>query len=241
MSVGIFLGTGYIFSLALPDFKEVFIISGSILGTIIGIFLLSWCFAAFICAVSDESIAMKDAFEKGWHKVWSFIWIFTLLGYIIGGGFLLFIIPGIIFSIWFFFSQYILAVEDVRGMNALLKSKEYVKGYWFDVFLRFLLIWIISSAISLVPFLGPFLSFFFFPFAMIFYYQIFEDLRSVKGDIQYCASSNEKIKWIGIATAGYLILPVFIIAILGTSFIAAMFLLIKAMKISGNCMEIFMR
>ena len=46
------------------------------------------------------------------------------------GGFVFFIVPGVIFSIWLSFSVLILIVENEKGTNALVRSKEYVKGRW---------------------------------------------------------------------------------------------------------------
>jgi hypothetical protein len=138
---------------------------------------------------------------------------------------LLFLIPGVIFMVWFAFAQFILPNEGVKGMNALLKSKEYVKGYWVDVFGRLFIVWLISGAIGMVPIIGPILSILFMPFMMIFIYLIYEDLRSIKGDVAYSSSTGEKFKWIGISTLGYVIVPLIIIALMGASLMTSLFLL----------------
>jgi hypothetical protein len=193
-----------------------------------------WVFSAIVCAVSDETLGIRDSLEAGSKKLWSFIWIFLILGYIVTGGFLLVVIPGIIFSVWFFFSQFILAREDERGMNALLKSKEYVKGYSFDVFLRMFIIWIISAVIGSIPFIGWILSLFFVPFAMIFSFLIYEDLKAVKGDVAFNSSSGEKFKWIGAATLGYIVVPFLLIAFLGASVLTSLVFLSGMMKSPGQ-------
>ena len=46
---------------------------------------------------------------------WAFIWILSILGFIVMGGFLLFIVPGVIFTVWFAFAQFILAERTKRG------------------------------------------------------------------------------------------------------------------------------
>jgi len=56
-----------------------------------------------------------------------------ILGFLGTGGFLFLIIPGIIFLVWFIFAQFIIFAEDDRGMNAILKSKEYVRGKWASI------------------------------------------------------------------------------------------------------------
>jgi hypothetical protein len=119
-------------------------------------------------------------------------------------------------------------------MNALLKSKEYVKGYWFDVFLRMFIIWIISAVIGSIPFIGWILSLFFAPFAMIFSFLVYEDLKAVKGDVSYVSSSGEKWKWIGAGTLGYIVVPFLLIAFLGASVLTSVFLLTGMMKSPGQ-------
>lgn len=222
---GVFFGAGYLLSTVFPDAKLLLLATSGVIGGVAGSIAMFWGLSAVICAVSDETLGMRDSLEAGSKKLWSFIWIFTILSYIVTGGFLLVVIPGIIFSIWFFFSQFILAREDERGMSALLKSKEYVKGYWFDVFLRMFIIWIISAVVSGIPFIGWILSVFFMPFAMIFSFLVYEDLKAIKGDVSYVSSSGEKLKWIGAGTLGYIVVPFLLIAFLGASVLTSVFLL----------------
>jgi hypothetical protein len=222
---GIFIGIGYLFSLVFSDSKTALIASGAVVGIIAGSIAMFWGFAAFIFAVVDENLRIKDALEKGWLRIGAFTWLLSILGFIVMGGFLLFLIPGVIFMVWFAFAQFILPNEGVKGMNALLKSKEYVKGYWVDVFGRLFIVWLISGAIGMVPIIGPILSILFMPFMMIFIYLIYEDLRSIKGDVAYSSSTGEKFKWIGISTLGYVIVPLIIIALMGASLMTSLFLL----------------
>jgi hypothetical protein len=214
----IFAGMGLIVSIFFPEGRDAFVAGGLLTGSIPGFIAMFWCTAAFTYAVSDKTIGIKDALARGWKKTWSFIWLFSILGFVVIGGFLLFLIPGIIFLIWFTFSQFILASEGNIGMDAMLRSKEYVRGNWFDVFLRIFVIGLIYMIINMVPFIGPILSIVFFPFMMIFIYLIYHDLKELKGeDIVYPISMGQKFKWIGFGALGYIILPLIIISLLGVS------------------------
>ncbi len=215
--VGIFILLAYLISLTMPGNTEAMIIAGSIVGAIAGIIAGFWGFGSFISAVADESLSIKDALEKGGQKIWAFIWLYSLLGYIVPGGFLLFLIPGVLFLVWFAFAQFILPNEDEKGMNAILKSKEYVKDYWFDVLLRLFVIWLASIGIGIIPLVGSILSILFVPFEMIFIFLIYEDLRSLKGDVSYPSSAGEKFKWIGISTLGFVVIPLIIIVLMGAT------------------------
>ncbi|MCG2722474.1 MAG: hypothetical protein L6290_10750, partial [Thermodesulfovibrionales bacterium] len=136
------------------------------------------------------------------------------------------------------FAQFILAREDVKGMDALLKSKEYVRDRWFDVFLRLFVIWIVSIVVSMVPLVGPILSILFMPFMMIFAYLIYQDLRTLKGDVAFVSSSGEKFKWIGAGTLGYIVAPLILIGILGTTFLTSFFLLKSLLTSPGQEMTV---
>ena len=186
---------------------------------------------AFTFAVTDESLGIRDALAKGWKKVYSFMWLVSILGFLVTGGFLLMFIPGIIFLVWFSFAQFILASEDDRGMNALLKSKEYVRDRWFEVFLRLFVIWLVSGALGMIPLAGPIVSIVFFPFMMIFIHLIYKDLKTLKGEfLTYPHSSGEKLKWIGAGSLGYIVFPIVVTAILIGIFGASLLTILSLLK-----------
>lgn len=224
----LFGGVGLVLSLIFSSIKGPLIAIMVLTGITAGTVVICWGLAAVVFAVADEGLGFKDSLVHGWQRVSAFIWFFSISGFIITGGFLLFIIPGIIFLVWFAFGQFILANNNERGMNALLKSKAYVKDHWFDVFLRLFVVWIVSAFIGIIPFIGPFLAIAFMPFMMIFVNLIYEDLKTMKGDIAYSSSSGEKFKWIGAGTLGYIVLPVIIILIIGAS-LSVPLLLLKSM------------
>src|SRR4030042_226243 len=138
-------------------------------------------------------------------------------------------VAGMIAASWGY-AAFILAGEEEKGMNALLKSKEYVRGYFWDILLRLFIIWLVSGVIGIVPIIGPILSILFMPFMMIFIYLIYEDLRSIKGDVAYSSSTGEKFKWIGIGTLGYVVVPLIVIAIMGASLVTSLYFLKEMMN-----------
>jgi len=228
--IGVFLGISFLLSMFLPEHKNVLIVIGILVGTIPGFIGLFWGFSAFMFAVINEELGIRDSLREGWQRVFSFMWLYNLTGFIIAGGFLLLIIPGVIFLVWFAFSQFILVSEGERGMNALLKSKEYVKGKWFDVFLRLFVIWILSGCVGMVPVIGPLVSVLFFPFVMIFIYLVYRDLKEIKGDgMEFPQSSGEKAKWLGAGALGYLLLPLLLLGIFGATLITMSLLLLKGL------------
>ena len=226
-SFGLCLGCGYLLAFLLHAGAEVLPAAGAVTGIIVGAVFFTWGLAAITYAVACEDLGIRGALARGWTALWPFMWLISLVGYVIPGGFLLFIVPGLIFSVWFAFSQFVFVSEGRKGMDCLLRSKEYVRGIWFEVFLRLFLVWLASFVISSVPLLGPILAFLFTPYLLIFIWLLYNDVRHLKGEVTYSAAMTEKLKWIGTATVGYLALPLFLLCFMGASIMSLPFLLLK--------------
>lgn len=131
-----------------------------------------------------QNLDIKKALKMGWRKKYSFVWINILIGLLVGLGSLFFIIPGIIFGIWFSFSAYILICEDIKGWQALKKSKKLVQDYFWSVFARLALLGLIMLGIFLINIivqgLGFLLSIGFSAFALVYTYVLYKDLVRVK-------------------------------------------------------------
>lgn len=173
----------------------------------------TWGQTALLYAIKDnqERIGVVESYRRGWHKIISYWWVLLLTGFIMFGGFLLLIVPGIIFSVWFSLAIFILIAEDLTGMNALLKSREYVKGKWGGVFWRLFfmgaLSLIISSVLNLISWLlqipfGLIITLFWVPLAMTYSFLIYSNLKSLKGEIVFAPTSGEKVPFILVAIFG---------------------------------------
>lgn len=112
----------------------------SVIGTVVSLIVNFWVGLSLLYVMKDREggIGAKEALRNGWRRLISFWWVTFLVFIISMGGYFLFIIPGIILSVWFSFAGYVLVAEDKRGMTALLRSKHLVSGYWWSVFWRFL-------------------------------------------------------------------------------------------------------
>ncbi len=133
----------------------------------------------------------------------AYLLVMFFTGLVIAGGIIMFIIPGIIFSVWFSLSAFVLINEDARGFNALKKSKAYVNGYWWRVFWRYVMldfaffgIIFIGTLIILVPikligfdsakanminsFVKSLIGVFFTPLWIAYRYLIYKNLQALK-------------------------------------------------------------
>jgi len=144
--------------------------------------------ASLIFAVKEvpQEWKIRDVIKNGWSKYLSFFLVSLLTGLVVGLGFLLLIIPGVIFAIWFTFSTYTVICEDKKGFKALSRSKELVKGYWWPtakrVFTLIIIIIPFSLSLQFIPYLGQLAFMVLFPpFSVIYNYLIYQNLREIKG------------------------------------------------------------
>jgi len=173
----------------------------AILFVIIIFIIQIWSQIALLYAIKDreENIGAREAYRRGWRKILSFLWVGLLAGLAVLGGFLLLIVPGIIFAVWFSLTSFVLIAEDIKGVKALRKSKEYVKGRWGGVFWRFLFIGALSIILSQILALvfaflpssfkvgiiqlitGLFLT----PLVMTYSFLVYSSLKALKNGSQY--------------------------------------------------------
>lgn len=103
--------------------------------------VMMWITIAFVRAIFDryegrEALNPKQELQQVAPLLKSTIWVVILSGLAAFGGFILLIIPGIIFSIWFAFSMYTAIFDGQKGAAALRMSKKLVQGRWWGVFWR---------------------------------------------------------------------------------------------------------
>lgn len=101
--------------------------------------------------------------------------IVTLLGLI------LLVIPGIIIGVYLMFVSYVFIIEQQRGLAALRRSRDLVRGHFWQVlgrtFLLGLLYVIIAVPLSLVQVVGPVIvSLILSPIATIYFYYLYTSL-----------------------------------------------------------------
>lgn len=67
---------------------------------------------------------------------WPALWVSIVAGLIVAGGFLLLIVPGVLFTVWFAFPMYIAILEQRRGFALFAESRELSRGKFWAVFGR---------------------------------------------------------------------------------------------------------
>jgi MFS family permease len=223
------------------SFTVVVIILGIILAllAIVALFYLSfWSQVTLLYnACSEEPIGAIESYKKTRNRIGGFAWIAIFSGLISLCGFFLFVIPGIIFSIWFSFAAIVFLFENEKGMSALLKSREYVRGKWWGIMFRLwamaglfvLLSWLFSAlgaglkaanAPQMIMFFADFIqsaaSFILAPLQIVFLYYVFKDLKNLKKDSALTPSKNTRTTVIISIVLGIIVLIALVaISILG--------------------------
>lgn len=143
---------------------------------------------ALIYAVSAETpLGVGAACRAAWRRLLSYWWLQFLAGFVLFGGLILFLVPGVFLAVGFSIALFVFMVEDRKGIAALRASRAYVRGRWWNVLWRLLFIVGTVSLASLLLF-GVTTFFigllFFFPFVLLavplftaYLYILYRELR----------------------------------------------------------------
>lgn len=97
--------------------------------TVICSFFGSFIMAIFTQAAIFGNLANNGSFSDAFKTFPKYLWTNIIAGLIVATGMILFIIPGVIWVFWFIFSNIIVASEKEFGVQALVKSREYMRGH----------------------------------------------------------------------------------------------------------------
>lgn len=102
----------------------------------------------FLVCETDKTVSAKEVFSKTKHLVWPYFIVTLVSGILVLLWSILFIIPGIIFAIYYTFSALIVIYENKKPWQSIQESKALVKNYWWATFGRLFFIGVIISIIS---------------------------------------------------------------------------------------------
>ncbi|KKW17576.1 MAG: hypothetical protein UY58_C0001G0001 [Candidatus Magasanikbacteria bacterium GW2011_GWA2_50_22] len=88
-------------------------------------------------ARGQSALPWKQTFLSTRRAVWPVIFSGIVVGLIVFGGTILFVVPGIIFLVWYAFTYYRIVLDGYPGLSATLReSRQLVRGRWFDIAVR---------------------------------------------------------------------------------------------------------
>jgi hypothetical protein len=112
--------------------------------------------------VNGVSPSLASAAHTAFKKVISLIAASILVSIIVGIGLVLFIVPGLIFLTWFFYTIPALMLEDKGALEAMIASRYFGRDKKLNTLAVIILLGLatlIGGFFSLLPFIGPILSF----------------------------------------------------------------------------------
>jgi hypothetical protein len=140
-----------VFHISLVGFGIAGVLVGLIAAVLL-IYLGVWGTVAELVAIKDhgEAIGWKESYRRSRNKMKSFFSSNLLSGLAVVGGMILFVIPGIIFALWFSQVSYVVIEENLKNTAALKQSKSYVKGRLRKVFGKLFYMVFITIVVYLV-------------------------------------------------------------------------------------------
>lgn len=96
----------------------------------------------------DKRVSLGDALNFGLRRFGSLFVTSLLVGLVLVVGFILLIVPGIIFYVWYAFFAQVVVVEGLSGTAAMERSKALTEGYRWRIFGVIILVGIIGAVIG---------------------------------------------------------------------------------------------
>lgn len=149
--VGFALSQNQTFLKSMSGSNEITGVGLSVTAGIITTLVSIWAFAATIRNITstNPNISAGMSFGEATKDILPLIFTGLLAFLFIFGGFILLIIPGIIFSFWYGQSAYVVITEGLSGKKALDQSRLYVKGNIGEIFKKGLYIGFICFLVGL--------------------------------------------------------------------------------------------
>ncbi|MBU6427044.1 hypothetical protein KGQ27_02270 [Patescibacteria group bacterium] len=153
---------------------------------------------------ASAKLSVGDQYSFGFRYFWPFVLIIVIQALVFGGSFILFVFPGIIISVYAAVYAMTLFVDNKRGFNAFSESFSLIKGRWWKVFGRLIILallvlacyvvieGIVVSLISVLFGIGSFSSVVLTslanivmavtvgPFATAYLYKMYESLKATR-------------------------------------------------------------
>jgi hypothetical protein len=121
---------------------------GVVIAFVMGFVLQAAVTRAAAQAVIGDPVDAEASYRYGFKRLGSVILVSLLVGLILLGGFILLIIPGIIFAVFLAVTIPALVVENKRGTDALGRSWNLVKGAFWHVLGTIVVAGIIAGLVS---------------------------------------------------------------------------------------------
>ncbi len=158
-----------------------------ILGFVGGFWYLAFLYQTNVHTLTSQPWSLPALFRTSWRSIGRLMIVTMSTGVVVLVGILLLIIPGLIFMAWFAFAPIIAAVEG-QGINAVKQSMLLVKGYFWQIAGRLIVLMLLGNIPSIIltrlhPLLGSLWSIT-TPYVSLLMTAVYLDLKRVK-EVRY--------------------------------------------------------
>jgi hypothetical protein len=157
----------------------------------------------------SQNMAPMDAFKLNSNRILPFLWVSILTSAVFVGGALFLIIPGVIVYLMVSIAPYIAIHEKIGGLEALVRSRAYTRGYLLGIFGRLLfLVLPIIPILIVFGILGRFatvLSPLITILTTIYMVLIYENIRALKPNVDSKTGGKTRTAFLVLAIIGPLI------------------------------------
>lgn len=203
---GMILAVGWIAGcLALssvPAVTALGVLTGYALATVAVLGSLSWAAAALCHAISHGGGA-EEAFRESRAGIVPMMSAHAAYMLTAGGASFLLLIPGAIFAVSFALHPFVATLEGLGGLDAQLRSRQYLEGRWLEAAWRLTAGWAMIGALQAVPVAGAIAGVALLPMPLILTYLLYRDLRASREPAAYQPSALVKGGVCAAAAAGW--------------------------------------
>lgn len=131
-----------------------------------------WTEVATILAISNvvkgTELKLLATYKEAFPKIWTYFIVSLLYLLVVLGGLVLLVVPGVIFALWFNFVGFIIVLNGVGVKKAFQESKKLVKGRFWQIFYRVIVLILAVGLINIIFSEIKFLDMFVVLFAPLF-------------------------------------------------------------------------
>jgi hypothetical protein len=156
-----------------------------ILTLLTGVFVTVAGIVALDKIIGKGGFSVLKTYKIAWKKYWTLLLLSIILVLIYFVGFILLIVPGIIFVVWFAFSRFVGVEKNLGVKDSLLRSREMVKGIYWKVLGRLIVFGaftlVIQIVLTVIPYgAGSIVSSFCGGLYMLPVYLLYKELDALK-------------------------------------------------------------
>lgn len=218
--VGVILGVILFFVLGGKPTTPIFVIGGVLLFIVLvaEFYLSLWFLPAYSITYRDwqKPSGIVEIIKASRAYMRATLLTGIISGLLVLGAVFAFVVPAIVFRMWFMFWIFVVIIDKRQGLSALHTSREYVRGRFWQVVGRVIVVHLPEIALSIL--IGAMsndsmgggggvgmqlISLALMPFYGAYMYAIFMHLKKSRGDVPAVVPQKSKQKYLAVALLGY--------------------------------------